>query len=99
MSSNSGWEPEHEESLTPVASDPPAEVNATPVSASALAPNSAGPPPPENPPFGGVDVIQIGLLLFVVPIILAPFLIVIVQKFLYPQLSFGAVALKPWVLL
>lgn len=37
--------------------------------------------------------------MFVVPIILSPFLVVIAQKFLYPELSFTAVALKPWILL
>lgn len=44
-------------------------------------------------------MLQIGLLMFVAPIIAAPFVVVVVQKFLYPHLSFAQVALKPWVLL
>ncbi|HZR67380.1 MAG TPA: type II CAAX endopeptidase family protein [Terriglobales bacterium] len=56
-------------------------------------------PPPENPPFGGMDVIQIGLLTFVVPVILAPFVVLVVQKLFYPALTFNDVAQKPWVLL
>jgi uncharacterized protein len=63
------------------------------------APQLILPVPPEDPPFGGVEVIQIGVLMFVVPIVLSPFLVVVVQKFFYPHLSFTAVALKPWVLL
>src|SRR5215475_5533279 len=56
-------------------------------------------PLPENPPFGGVEVLQIGLLMFVVPLLLAPFLVVLAQRYLYPQLSLTAVATKPWILL
>ncbi|HEY7354109.1 MAG TPA: type II CAAX endopeptidase family protein [Terriglobales bacterium] len=56
-------------------------------------------PPPENPPFGGVEVLQIGLLMFVVPIIVAPFFVLLLHKLLYPQLSLTQIALKPWVLL
>ena len=37
--------------------------------------------------------------MFVVPIIAAPFIIILVQKFLFPHLTFAQVALKPWVLL
>ena len=62
-------------------------------------PPQSPPIPAENPPFNGSEVLQIGLLMFVVPIILSPFLVVIAQKFLYPQLSFTAVAMKPWILL
>jgi uncharacterized protein len=85
MSVNSGWNVPEQESPPPPPPDAP--------------PASASSPPPENPPFSGVEVLQIGILLFVVPVVLSPFLVVIVKKFLYPQLSFTAVAMKPWVLL
>ncbi|HKW18396.1 MAG TPA: type II CAAX endopeptidase family protein [Terriglobales bacterium] len=84
MSVNSGWNSPEPETPAPPSAGTPAPT--------AIA-------PAENPPFGGVQVLQIGLLMFLVPVILAPFLVVIVQKFLYPQLSFAEVALKPWVLL
>jgi membrane protease YdiL (CAAX protease family) len=85
MSSNSGWsEPDPENSSPLLASGAPPPLSA---------------PPAENPPFGGVEVLQVGLLIFVVPIIFSPLVVVLVQKLLYPQLSFAAVALKPWVLL
>jgi hypothetical protein len=64
-----------------------------------VAPQPLNAPPAENPPFGGIEVLQIGLLMFVVPIIAAPFIVVIVQKFLYHTLTFTQVAAKPWVLL
>jgi uncharacterized protein len=85
MSSNSGWSAPS----TDNAPDP-------------LVPNPAGNlsvPPVEDPPFGGIEVLQIGLLMFLVPIVAAPFVVVLVQKFLFPHLSFAQVALKPWVLL
>ena len=37
--------------------------------------------------------------MFLVPIIAAPFVVLLVQKFLFRQLSFAQVASKPWVLL
>jgi membrane protease YdiL (CAAX protease family) len=83
MSSNSGWGGENENSQSPPAKVPPLELS----------------PAAENPPFNGVEVLQIGLLMFLVPIIVSPFLVVLVQKFLYPNLSLTAVALKPWILL
>jgi membrane protease YdiL (CAAX protease family) len=46
-----------------------------------------------------VEVLQVGLLMFLVPVVAAPFVIVIAQKVLYPHLPFAQVALKPWVLL
>jgi hypothetical protein len=85
MSSNSGWSGPSSESA------PDAVIPSAPPDLSV--------PPPENPPFGGVEVLQIGLLMFVVPIILAPFIVVIVQKLLYHNLTFTQVAAKPWVLL
>ena len=53
----------------------------------------------ENPPFGGVQVLQIGLLMFLVPVLAAPFVVLLSQKLVYPYLSFAQVATKPWVLL
>jgi hypothetical protein len=85
MSSNPGW-----------GGPEPANTQETLQSSPPVAPQI---PPPENPPFTGGEVLQIGLLLFVVPIVLSPFLVLIVQKVLYPHLSFAQVALKPWVLL
>lgn len=84
MSSNSGWNASRAED----APDPLAETAA-----------NLSVPPAENPPFGGLEVLQIGLLMFVAPIIAAPFIVVIVQKFLYHSLTFAQVAAKPWVLL
>ncbi len=83
MSSNSAWGAPEDPSK-PLPSETPPNLS---------------PPAPENPPFGGVEVIQIGLLMFVVPIIASPFIVVLVQKVLYPNLTFAQVALKPWVLL
>jgi uncharacterized protein len=85
MSSNSGWSaPSGENAPDPVIPSPPATLIV---------------PLVEDPPFGGIEVLQIGLLMFLVPIIAAPFVVVLVQKFLFPHLSFAQVALKPWVLL
>src|SRR5215470_18359641 len=53
----------------------------------------------ENPPFSGWDVTKIGLLLFLVPAFIEPFVVVFAQKALYPQLSFQDVSHKAWVLL
>lgn len=84
MAANSGWNgPEQDNSPLP-ASEPSSQLS---------------PAPAENPPFGGREVLQIGILMFVVPVLLAPFLVVLLQKFFYPKLSIGAVALKPWVIL
>ena len=85
MSSNPGW------------SGPDLENTTDPLPVPA--PSNLSVPPAENPPFGGVEVLQIGLLMFVAPIIAAPFVVVIVQKTVYQHLSFAQVALKPWVLL
>jgi len=85
MSSNSGWSaPSTENAPDPLTPGTPANLSA---------------PPAEDPPFGGLEVLQIGLLMFVAPIIAAPFVVVLVQKFRYPHLSFMQVGTKPWVLL
>jgi len=85
MSSNSGWS-------APGLDNPPE-------SSSPVAPQPLNAPPVEDPPFGGVEVLQIGLLMFVVPIIAAPFIVVIVQKLFFSHLTFMQVSAKPWVLL
>jgi hypothetical protein len=85
MSSNSGWSEPGLDNPT----DPSQTVGPQPLST----------PPAEDPPFGGVDVLQIGLLMFVVPIIAAPFIVVLVQKLFFPHLTFMQVGSKPWVLL
>jgi membrane protease YdiL (CAAX protease family) len=85
MSLDSGWSaPSTENAPGPLIPSPPPNLSA---------------PPVENPPFGGIEVLQIGLLMFVVPIVAAPFIVVLVQKFFYPHLSFMQVGSKPWVLL
>jgi uncharacterized protein len=85
MSSNSGWSaPSTENAPDPLIPSPPPNLSV---------------PPAENPPFGGIEVLQIGLLMFVVPIVAAPFIVVLVQKFFYPHLTFMQVGSKPWVLL
>src|SRR5437763_16847614 len=61
------------------------------------APVSVSPPPAEDPPFGGLEVLKIGLLIFVVPIMMAPSLVVIAQQLLYPPLTLAGVAPTPWV--
>jgi len=55
--------------------------------------------PGENPPFSGWDVTKIGLLLFLVPAFIEPFVIVFAQKAFYPQSGFQEVARKTWVVL
>jgi uncharacterized protein len=53
----------------------------------------------ENPPFSGWDVAKIGLMLFLVPLLVAPFVVLFAQKIFYPQLSIQDVTHKPWVIL
>lgn len=53
----------------------------------------------ENPPWSGWDVLRIALLMFVVPYLIIPVVALIVQKTVYPSLSFMNVAQKPWVAL
>src|ERR1700747_3043113 len=67
---------------------------------------SSGPPitppaysPPEDPPFSGWHVTKIGLVLFLVPVFIEPFVVLFAQKILYPQLGFQDVARKAWVVL
>ena len=67
---------------------------APPVPATEVTPAAA-----ENPPWSGWDVLRIALLMFVVPYLLIPIVALIVQKTVYPNLSFMNVAQKPWVAL
>jgi len=83
MSANYPWGGPDEDSPSSEPAGPPAEA----------------PPVAEDPPFGGVEVLQIGLLMFVAPSLLAPLLVVLLQRVFYPQLTLTAVASKPWILL
>ncbi len=74
-------------------------IENAPDSAAAVTPSSVSTSPAENPPFGGLEVLQIGLLIFVVPIIASAFLVLLVQKIWYPHLSIQSVQAKPWLLL
>lgn len=81
------------------------------MSANSEWPQDAGPPPlpaseietrvssSENPPWSGWDVLRIALMMFVVPYLIIPIVALIVQKTVYPSLSFMNVAQKPWVAL
>jgi membrane protease YdiL (CAAX protease family) len=80
---NSSWSGPGEESLSSPPASPPPEAQKL----------------PENPPFSVVEVLRIGVLMFVVPMFLAPFFVILVHWFFYPRLSLTAVASKPWILL
>jgi uncharacterized protein len=86
MASNSEWNgPGLESPLKPLASDVPTTVSAQPA---------------EDPPFGGLDVLQIGLFIFVPPIIATVFLVQLVHTLWYPQLPIQALGeTRPWLLL
>ena len=57
------------------------------------------PQPIENPPWNGWDVFRIALMMFVVPYLLIPVVVLVAQKTVYRSLSFMDVAHKPWILL
>jgi membrane protease YdiL (CAAX protease family) len=61
------------------------------------------PPPPnrsgENPVWTGWDVAGIAFLIFVAPLLLAPFVVLAAQKLFYPHASFQQVALHPGITL
>jgi len=59
----------------------------------------ASPDPVENPPWSGRQVAWIGFMLFVMPVVIAPIVLIVVQKVFYKQMSFGEVAQKPWLIL
>src|SRR4051812_31515163 len=85
MSWNSVWRaPSNKNAPAPLAPSPPPNLSVAAV---------------EEPPFGGIEVLQIGLLIFVVPIIASAFLVVLIQKIWYPQVSIQEVQAKPWFLL
>jgi CAAX protease family protein len=63
-------------------------------------PGAPGPPEPiENPPWNGWDALRIGLMMFVVPYLLIPVVVLAAQKLLYRNMSFMDVAHKPWIAL
>src|SRR5258708_31156035 len=86
MSLNSGWPEANQETVSPPTAPQPAF-------------SSSHQAAPENPPFSGWDVAKIGLLMFVVPVLASPFVIVLAQNFFSRQSPFAEVAQKPWVLL
>lgn len=53
----------------------------------------------ENPPWTGWEVTGIAFLMFVVPVLLAPFVVLASQKLFYPQSSFKEVGLHPGIAL
>jgi len=52
-----------------------------------------------DPPWSGWDVTRIGLLLFVLPFLVIPFVALAAKKIFYPGLPWVAVAQKPWIAL
>lgn len=83
MDSNSGW-PEAAPETAPLAVDQPLPV---PEDSSA------------DPPWSGWDVTRIGLLLFVVPFVVIPFVALAAKHIFYPGLPWLTVAQKPWIAL
>jgi len=55
--------------------------------------------PSENPPWSGWDVTRIGLLLFVLPFLVIPFVALAAKHIFYPRLPWLTVAQKPWIAL
>jgi uncharacterized protein len=61
----------------------------------ALAPTS----PTQEPPWTGWDVTRIGLLLFVLPFLVVPFVALAAKHIFYPAVPWLTVAQKPWIAL
>ena len=60
------------------------------------------PPPQEphrEPPWSGGDVTRIGLLLFVLPFLVVPFVALAAKHIFYPTVPWLTVAQKPWIAL
>src|SRR5258708_25037223 len=55
--------------------------------------------PCQDPPWSGWDVTRIGLLLFVLPFLVIPFVALAAKKIFYPGLPWLTVAQKPWIAL
>ncbi len=55
--------------------------------------------PSADPPWSGWDVTRIGLLLFVLPFLVIPFVALAAKKIFYPGLPWLTVAQKPWIAL
>lgn len=53
----------------------------------------------ENPPWSGWDTAGIAFLMFVFPVVLAPFVVLAIQKLFYPHASFRDVAAHPGIAL
>jgi membrane protease YdiL (CAAX protease family) len=54
---------------------------------------------PLEPPWNGWDVIRIGLLLFVLPFLVVPFVALAAKHIFYPSVPWLTVAQKPWIAL
>ena len=91
MPSDSQW--------PPVAADapPPAAQEPTPPQATQPFPENS--PSGENPPWSGWDVTGIAFLMFIVPVLLAPFVVLIAQKLFYQHATFKEVASHPGIAL
>ena len=83
MDSNSGWSEAGPETA-PLAVDPRLPVAKD---------------PSQDPPWSGWDVTRIGLLLFVLPFLVIPFVALAAKHIFYPGLPWLTVAQKPWIAL
>jgi uncharacterized protein len=83
MDSNSGF-PEAGPEIAPMASD---QQMPEPIV------------PSHDPPWSGWDVTRIGLLLFVLPFLVIPFVALAAKHVFYPSVPWLAVAQKPWIAL
>jgi membrane protease YdiL (CAAX protease family) len=83
MDSNSGF-PEAGSEVVPLA------VEQQPVASTSSS---------QDPPWNGWDVTRIGLLLFVLPFLVVPFVALAAKHILYPGVPWLTVAQKPWIAL
>lgn len=56
-------------------------------------------PSSQEPPWSGWDVMRIGLLLFVLPFLVVPFVALAAKHIFYPSIPWLTVAQKPWIAL
>jgi len=83
MDSNSGFPDAGSEIAPLAASQMPATLQA----------------PSQEPPWSGWDVTRIGLLLFVLPFLVVPFVALAAKHIFYPSVPWLTVAQKPWIAL
>lgn len=91
MPSDSQW--------PPVAADAPPPAAQEPTPPQATPPFPENNPSGENPPWSGWDVTGIAFLMFIVPVLLAPFVVLIAQKLFYQHATFKEVASHPGIAL